>query len=137
MKREHFWMTCAAAGATAAIIGGTATAALAQQQGQSTTIVGERAVDEDTRSVQVSYRDLNLALARDERILKSRVGAAARVACGSDDSHVGDRTFVHCLIAARTGAKPQVALAVRRAREIAATDTSSIPLVAIAVLGAR
>jgi UrcA family protein len=135
MKHDHFWTMCASAGATATILAGAATAALAQQS-PMTTIVGERAIEEG-RSVNVSYRDLNLAAADDERILLRRVKGAARFVCQPDDDAFAYRPFTECVTFARDGARPQVDLAVRRAREIASLGTSSIPLVAIAVVGVR
>ena len=137
MKHEHFWTMCAAVSATAVVLGGGATAALAQQQGQSTTVVGERAVEDQGRSAQVSYRDLNLAVARDEQILHRRVKGAVRSVCEPDASYLIKKTFAECASFAWNGAEPQIGLAVRRAREIAATGTSSIPLVAIAVVGMK
>lgn len=134
MKYDHFRMMCASIGATAAIIGGAAPAALAQQQ--DTTIVGERAVEE-RRSVQVSYRDLNLSAATGERRLHYRVRAAARAVCQPNDDLLVYRPFSTCVSFAWNGALPQIDLAVRRAREIASRGTSSIPLVAIAVVGVR
>lgn len=134
MKHELFWMMCAAASISAVIIGGTAMAAPAQQQRSPiTTVVGERPSDEG-KSVRVSYRDLNLAAARDERILKNRVGDAARDVCEPDPTGpIGDHIYADCVSFAWNGARPQVALAVRRAKEISQFGTSSIPLVAIAI----
>lgn len=135
MKHDHFWMMCASAGATATILGGAATAALAQQS-PMTTIVGERAIEEG-RSVKVAYSDLNLTAAHDEQILLRRVKGAARFVCQPNDDELVNRPFSTCVAYAREGARPQVDLAVRRAREIAYNRTSSIPLVAIAVVGVR
>ena len=134
MKHEHFWMMCAAASATAVVIGGAATAALAQEQQRSPiTIVGERLPDHGKRA-RVTYRDLNLAAAHDERVLKHRVAVAARYVCEPDATGaVGDHIYADCVSDAWDGARPQVALAVRRAREIAQFGASSIPLVAIAI----
>ncbi len=131
MKYEQFWLMCAATGATLAVIGGAATAALAQQASK-VTIVGERPANEG-RSIRVSYRDLNLASARDERQLFRRVRGAAQEVCEPIGFPVGDHSFSHCVSYAWKGAKPQMALAVRRAREISATGSSTIPLVAISV----
>lgn len=135
MKYEQFWMMCAATGATMVIIGGAATAALAQQTNKI-TVVGERPVD-DGRSIRVSYRDLNLASAHDERQLRRRVGGAAHQVCEPVGFPVGDHSFSDCVSFAWNGAKPQMARAVRRAREIAATGSSGIPLVAISIVGSR
>lgn len=128
MNHEHFWMY-AAVGATAVMIDGAAPAAGAQQYSPVTTVIGER---DDRPSERVSYRDLNLAAARDERILNRRVGRAARGVC---EPHRSDYGFSDCVSVAWSGARPQIDQAVRRAQEIAATGTSGIPLVAIAVVG--
>jgi len=106
-------------------------AALAEQHA-TTTIVGERD-SENVRTIRVSYADLNLVAARDERILHRRVGGAARKVCDPNAASLSDHGFADCVSGAWKGARPQMALAVRRAREIAATGTSSIPLVAIAI----
>ena len=132
MKHENWWMMAAAAGTAVAIIGGTATAALAQPPA-TTTIVGERDMTADVRTVRVSYRDLNLAAARDERILRRRVSGAIRTVCADGMTAVEGVGFAPCARGARRDARPQIALAVRRARDIAATGTSSIPIVAIAI----
>jgi len=131
MKHENFWLAFAAASVSVMVIGGAATAALAQPP--ETTVIGER--DPDVRTVRVSYRDLNLAAARDERILVRRVGHAARDVCTREKIYsYDDIGFAPCVRGARNGARPQIALAVRRAQEIALTGTSSIPVVAIAIV---
>jgi UrcA family protein len=132
MKHENFWVVFAAASVSAAVIGGAATAALSQPP-STTTVVGTRDLDV-VKTARVSYRDLNLAAARDERILKRRVGGAAREVCTREDlAAINDLGFVPCVSDAWKGARPQIAMAVRRAQEIAATGTSSIPMVAIAI----
>ena len=135
MKYQHFWMMCAAAGATVVVIGGAATAALAQQAPISTIVV-DRA-EERGNHMMVSYRDLNLTMASHERILNRRVGGAAKTVCRTDDFKVGERAQGKCVSFAWSGARPQIALAVQRARDIASTGSSSIPLVAISVVGLR
>jgi UrcA family protein len=130
MKHEHFWVLCAATGAAAAVIVGAAGAALAQPP-ESATVIGQR-VDEGM-SMRVSYRDLNLASIHGEQTLNRRVGGAARFVCEPGPATINDRDFSDCVSYAWKGAKPQIALAVQRARDIAMTGTTSIPLVAIAV----
>ena len=134
MKSQLFWMLCAAAGVT---VSGATAAAPAQAQGQTTTIVGERAYAEEERNVSVTYADLNLAAARGERTLQRRVRGAARDVCAPNDDHMVNRPFSRCVSSAWNGALPQIDLAVRRAREIASFGKSSIPVVAIGVVGAR
>ena len=131
MKHENWWVAFAAAGASVVVLAGAATAALAQPP--STTVVGPRATEE-VRTVRVSYRDLNLASAHDERILNHRVGGAVREVCSADVPIFYDTGYPKCASGAWRGARPQIALAVRRAHEMAATGTSSIPMVAIAIV---
>lgn len=128
MKHEHFWVMCAAASTALVLIVGAAGAATAQQQ--STTVIGQR--PDDGLSMRVSYRDLNLASARDERILNRRVGSATHIVC---EPHFSNMDRADCVSYAWKGARPQIAMAVQRAREIALTGNSSIPLVAIAIVG--
>lgn len=136
MKHQHFWTMCAAVGATLTVFGG-ATTALAHQQGQTTTIVGERAIGEEERSLRVVYDDLNLAALRGEQTLQRRVRGAARNVCAPNDDRMTNRPFSRCVSSAWNGALPQIDLAVQRAREIAFNGKSSIPIVAIGVVGAR
>lgn len=130
MKHEHFWVMCAATSAALALIVGAAGAALAAPP-ESATVIGQRF--EEGLSKAVSYRDLNLASLAGERTLNRRVGGAARAVCEPGHSSTNDRDFSDCIAYAWGGAKPQIALAVQRAREMAMTGTSSIPMVAIAV----
>ena len=128
MKHEHFWVMCAAASTALALIVGAAGAAVAQEQ--AATIVGKRS--EDGLSTRVSYRDLNLASLQGEKILNRRVGAAAHMVC---EPHFTTFDQMDCVSYAWRGARPQIAMAVQRAREIALTGNSGIPLVAIAITG--
>ena len=133
MKHQNMWVALAAVSITAAVVGGTASAALAQER-PTQTIVGERAAD-GVRVVRVTYRDLNLAAAPGERALNRRVSGAARDACAQVRvSTYDDIGFAPCVAGAWKHARPQMALAVRRAQEMALNGTSSIPLVAIAVV---
>jgi UrcA family protein len=132
MKHENWWAALAAASASVVVLAGAATAALAQQH-STTTVVGPRA-SEDVRTVRVSYRDLNLAAAPDARILHRRVGNAVREVCSGNMNYFYDLTYPKCASGAWSGARPQIALAVRRAHEMAATGTSGIPMVAIAIV---
>lgn len=134
MKHENFWSMFAAASASVMVIGGAATAALAQPPQATTTVFGERDLD-DIRTVRVSYRDLNLASASHERILYRRVGHAAREVCTRDEIwSYDDIGFAPCVRGARRDAKPQIVMAVKRAQQIALTGASSIPMVAIAIV---
>lgn len=135
MRHEQAWTMGAAAAAAALIIGGAAAAGRAQDiPTNPVTVVGERRAG-DGLSVRVSYRDLDLTRHEGERILNRRVGAATRIVCEPPDAPIGDENFSKCISFAWRGARPQIALATRRARDIAATGSSSIPLVAIAIVG--
>lgn len=94
------------------------------------TIYGQR-VDPDAPTRKVSYADLNLATLSGETTLNRRVGSAVRSVC---DESVGASDFyaeMACHSFAWGGARPQIARAVMRARQIAQTGTSSILPVAI------
>ena len=135
MKPLAFLMMCTSAGASVTLMAGSSAAGT--QPGQTTTIVGERVVAEAGRSVRVPYSDLDLVAASGERTLYRRVKGAARSVCQPNDDQLVYRPFSTCVTVASDGARPQITLAVRRAREIAHRGTSSIPLVAIAVAGVR
>ena len=128
MKHEHFWVMCAAASTAAMLVIGTAGAAVAKEPPSRVTVVGERI--EQGQSVRVSYRDLNLASMQGERTLNRRVGSAARFVC---EPHFSTMDRIGCEAYAWKGARPQIALAVKRAHELAMTGTTSIPLVAISI----
>ena len=132
MKHENWWVAFAAASASVVVLAGAATAALAQQH-TTTTVIGARESD-NVRTVRVSYRDLNLASARDEKTLNRRVGGAVREVCTTDISYFYDLGYPKCASGAWRGARPQIAMAVQRAHEMAANGTSSIPMVAIAIV---
>ena len=82
---------------------------------------------------RVSYRDLNLAMARDQQRLIRRVDFAVSQLC-PDIAYVGDP---RCRSYAWEGAKPQIARAVDRAKQIARSGFSTIAPVAIVISAAR
>lgn len=133
MKHESFWIFCAATSASLAVVAGAASTAFAQGRAP-VTVTGARP-HADQLSVVVSYRDLNLASAAGERTLSRRVGSATRHVCAPLDigGVSGKQIVSSCIDFAWDGARPQIARAVLRAREIAATGTSAIPMVAIAI----
>ena len=82
----------------------------------------------------VSYADLNLASAPGERTLNRRVGSAVSDVCS--EAVGGSSTglqYRDCTIGAWGRARPQVSLAVQRARDIAANGSSLIAAVAITI----
>ena len=120
---------CAAGGVAFARLAGTAFAA-PQKNGKEIRVTAP--VDPDTRTQRVSYKDLNLTLASHQRTLNGRVGRAVTWVCEPMDNEAGySRDFRMCKSGAWGSARPQIALAIQRAHEIAATGTSTIPPVAI------
>lgn len=88
--------------------------------------------DPDVLTERVSYADLNLASATGEKRLLYRVSRAVRNVCPGYS--LSFTLLEHrCRDFAWTGAKPQIDLAVRRAREIAANGFSAIAPVTIAI----
>jgi UrcA family protein len=86
----------------------------------------------------VSYADLNLASERGEKVLNRRVGSAVTSLCieavGPDTHSLGSTIAnMRCASGAWDGARPQIARAVERARQIAATGSSSIAAAAIVI----
>ena len=96
----------------------------------------------DDRLVQrVSYADLNLAMQSGRHVLERRVRRASHNVCEplSGTGFGANFAYNDCRHGALDGARPQMELAYRRATEIAARGSSSIPPVAIAIVagGAR
>jgi UrcA family protein len=89
----------------------------------------------DTRVEHVSYADLDLAQGKGAKKLEWRVGGAIKRVCLFEDSQLGlqDRSYYNCAGEAWNGAKPQIAQAVARAKEIALTGRSSIAATAITI----
>jgi UrcA family protein len=81
----------------------------------------------------VSYADLNLASRPDVQILIHRVDYAVNDVCTEVMSESSQSTMQACSDDSWRRARPQINLAVRRAREIAATGSSTIAAVAITI----
>lgn len=101
-------------------------------------IVVSGAISPDLVVRRVSYADLDLASARDEITLGRRVGGAVKQVCreatGGNDGSLRVRTaFAHCGNKAWDGARPQIATAVQRARDIAMTGSSKLAARTIAI----
>jgi UrcA family protein len=84
----------------------------------------------------IGYADLNLASAAGERTLNRRVGGAVNSLClevigGNDTSMESMAAEYHCATSTWTQARPQIAQAVQRARDIASTGSSSLAAAAI------
>lgn len=84
---------------------------------------------------RVSYADLNLASAAGETTLNHRVRGAVSAVCrdsvGSTSSSFAKQA---CRRFAWAGARPQIARAIQRARDIAATGSSTIAATAITIV---
>lgn len=104
-------------------------------QGQPVTVYAQP--DENLRKEHVSYADLDLTTVKGERRLLQRVGGAVKRVCLFDSSHIGlqDNGYYRCSDEAWDGAKPQIAQATARAKEIALNGTSSIAATAITISG--
>ena len=83
---------------------------------------------------RVTYADLNIASEPGARLLTHRVGWAVVDVC-NDATGAPAMSFElrNCKTRAWEGARPQMGLAVERAREIASTGTSSIAAAAITI----
>ena len=122
---------------TAAVLSGVtasllvAASASAAQQGP----VVVYAEPENVHTERVSYADLDLADFRDQRKLNLRVTGAVKRVCLFENSRRGlqDFGYYNCADDAWDGAKPQIAQAVQRAKDIAMTGRSSIAATAITV----
>jgi len=93
------------------------------------------AIPEDVPVRFVSYGDLNLAKATDEKMLVRRVRSATDDVCTESvpDGTAITSAFLSCRAHAWQGARPQIDRAVTRAREIAANGWSTIAPVAISI----
>jgi UrcA family protein len=104
--------------------------------GRSAPVFVTAPVDVVTR--HISYADLNLASVAGERALQRRVGTAVTDLCldatgGNDGSPKYKLSMIHCSGEAWNGARPQMARAVQRARDIASTGSSSIAAAALTI----
>jgi UrcA family protein len=117
--------------ACAVTLGGLALAAPAVSKEKPVVVT---APSDENPTRRVSYRDLNLATTLGEKILFRRVSYAVSGVCneaiGPNADFYGEMS---CRKDAWSGARPQMAQAVQRARELALYGTSSIPAVAISI----
>jgi UrcA family protein len=119
----------------ATLIGAVAVAAAAapahaQGPGRPAVVIGHPS-DFAVRSV--SYADLNLTSGSGRSELNHRVRAAVNDVCEAVVGTTDDHGLIACRWDAWGGAHPQVARAVQRAQEIAATGSSSIAAAAITI----
>jgi UrcA family protein len=117
--------------ATAAIILATPVAA-------TPPVVVTAPSDASAVSRHITFADLNLASADGERTLNRRVeygvgGLCNEAADGNDGGLAYREYMIRCHAVSWDQARPQIASAVQRAREIAATGTSSIVAAAVTI----
>ena len=126
---SHKFTSLLAACAATLVVFGATSPALASEQ------IVVTATEEEVPVRLVSYLDLDLVKAADERTLVRRVRHAAKDVCTEsvDGGFYYQRTFIACRSNALTGAKPQIERAVTRARDIAANGFSAIAPVAISI----
>lgn len=99
-------------------------------------ITGQRVSDLPTQ--RVSFADLNLAAAADQRALERRVGSAVKQVCFAG-GHAIDQTvesyasFRGCSDFAWGAARPQIAAAVDRARALAVNGTGAVAVGSVAI----
>lgn len=132
MKRTKTRLACAAALVIAGGAFGAASPALAKVQRLVVTAPA------DSVSRHISYADLNLASTDGERTLVHRVTSGVNDLCldgsgGNDGGFVYKNYMKRCSGAAWDQARPQMARAVQRAREMAATGMSSIAATALTI----
>ncbi len=82
---------------------------------------------QETISRSVSYTDLDLTHPEDVRVLKQRVSNAARAICGDPDIRElnGYSGTQACRAKAVAGASSQIAMAVSRAQQLAASKAGN------------
>jgi UrcA family protein len=101
-------------------------------QEQPVNVYGEQS--EDVRTERVSYADLNLALDEHRKLLNGRVsGAVKRVCLYRESVGVLENSYDICADGAWSEARPQIAQAIARARDIAMNGKSSIAAAAITI----
>jgi UrcA family protein len=122
---------------TAAVLSGVtaslmiATPVLAQGR----PVVGYGQPDEYVPTERVHFADLNLATRGGEKMLQARVSNAVDRVCQYNGGGIGlvDNGYVNCAFGAWKDARPKMALAIARARDIALNGRSSIAATAITI----
>jgi UrcA family protein len=122
---------------TAAVLSGVTASfsfAMPGSAAQDKPVVVYAEPQENIRTERVSYADLNLAQSREERRLSLRVASAVRRVCLYEDKPgLQHGVYYDCAAGAWDHARPQMAQAIARAKEIAMTGQSSIAATAITV----
>jgi len=121
---------------TAAVLSGVTASLMittpANAQGRPVVVYGQ---GEYIPTERVSFADLNLATSGGERKLQARVSKAVDRVCQFGGGGIGliDNGYVNCAFGAWKDARPKMALAIARARDIALTGHSTIAATAIVV----
>jgi UrcA family protein len=120
----------------AAVLSGVAASLMittpANAQGRPVVVYGQ---GEYIPTERVSFADLNLATRGGERMLQARVSKAVDRVCQYGGGAIGliDNGYVNCAFGAWKDARPKMALAIARARDIALNGSSTIAATAIVV----
>lgn len=120
----------------AALIASVAVGAVASPVSAKSPAAVVYAPDPERVTKRVSYADLDLASEAGAKSLNRRVRSAVSNVClrtVGNDTGPERFTFHSCRSFALSGAKPQIASAVQRSREMAATGRSSIAAAAIVI----
>ena len=122
-------------GVTASLLVSAATAQAAQEK----PVVVYAGPQEDIFTERVSYRDLDLAAKADQKTLNKRVGGAVRRVCTSANAFgtYADLVYRVCADDSWDNARPQIARAIARAEQLAASGQPSVGVGAIAVTASR
>jgi len=108
----------------------------AEAKSEPVVITGQRIADLPTR--RVSFADLNLADAADQATLERRVGYAVKHVCqergqNAEKTLASFTRYVGCRNFAWSGARPQLAAAVDRARALALNGSGSVAVGSLAI----
>jgi UrcA family protein len=108
----------------------------AQAKSAPVVVTAHRVGELPTR--RVSYRDLNLASATDQATLQSRVGSAVKQVCGeriqnAEKTLAAFNRYSACRGFAWSGARPQVAAAIDRARALALNGNGAVAIGSLAI----
>lgn len=118
--------------AAAVVVSGSALLATAGPAHAKDVTVIAASPDELPRAT-VNIADLNLASASGQKTMTRRVGSAVRVVCAHEDTGALASNYRHCQDVAWDSARPQMARAIQRAEQLAATGSSSIAAAAISI----
>jgi len=118
-------------GVTASLLVSAATAQAAQER----PVVVYAGPQEGFKTRHVSYRDLDLSVAKDQQALNKRVGTAVRRVCADGNQYRAgvDQIYQACADDSWANARPQISRAIARAEQLAARGESSVAAGAIMI----